>query len=185
MHLVVLNTGSFGHSLTGKELGLSVVRAPAYSSFNLDPDDERANARFIPRQDQGEHELSWQVMVGGRFDETRVSRAAQVFSTLPVWQVYYPQPERVEGQRRAQVSGTIVDDDQVQVVALKRSQKGGQLIVRLQNTSARDREVTVRVKPFRGKIKVRIGRYGLTTLAVKRSGKKLQWQEVDLVERRP
>jgi hypothetical protein len=36
-------------------------------------------------------------MVGGRFDETRVSRAAQVFSTLPVWQVYYPQPERVEG----------------------------------------------------------------------------------------
>jgi alpha-mannosidase len=84
VHLVVLNTGSFGHSLTGKELGLSVVRAPAYSSFNLDPDDERANARFIPRQDQGEHELSWQVMVGGRFDETRVSRAAQVFSTLPV-----------------------------------------------------------------------------------------------------
>jgi hypothetical protein len=56
--------------------------------------------------------------------------------------------------------------------------------VRLQNTSARDREVTVRVKPFRWKIKVRIGRYGLTTLAVKRSGKKLQWQEVDLVERR-
>ena len=83
MHLVVLNTGSFGHSLTGKELGLNVVRAPAYSSFNLGPDDERANARFIPRQDQGEHELSWQ-MVGGRFDETRVSRAAQVFSTLPV-----------------------------------------------------------------------------------------------------
>ena len=83
------------------------------------------------------------------------------------------------------MSGTvIVDDDQVQVVALKRSQKGGQLFVRLQDTSARDREVTVRVKPFRGKIKVRIGRYGLTTLAVKWSGKKLPWQEVDLVERR-
>lgn len=53
MHLVVLNTGSFGHSLTGKKLGLNVVRAPAYSSFNLDPDDERANARFIPRQEPG------------------------------------------------------------------------------------------------------------------------------------
>jgi hypothetical protein len=55
----VLNTGSFGHSLTQHELGLNVVRAPAYSSFNLNPDDERDNVRFIPRQDQGEHEMSW------------------------------------------------------------------------------------------------------------------------------
>lgn len=185
VHLAVLNTGSFGHSLTERELGLNVVRAPAYSSFNLDPDDERANARFIPRQDQGEHELTWQVMVGGRFDESRVSRAAQVFSTPPVWQVYYPQPERVERRRRRQVSGTVtVDDDHVQVVALKRSQKGDQLIVRLQNTSARERQVSVSVKPFRGKMKVRIGRYGLATLKVKRGSKKLQWREVDLVERR-
>ncbi len=185
VHLAVLNTGSFGHSLTESELGLNVVRAPAYSSFNLNPDDERANARFIPRQDQGEHELSWQVMVGGRFNEPKVSRAAQVFNTPPVWQVYYPQAEHVERQRRLQVSDTVsVDDDQVQVVALKRSEKGGQLIVRLQNTSARERHVSLRVKPFRRKIKVRIGRYGLTTVAVKRGGKKLVWREADLVERR-
>ena len=83
------------------------------------------------------------------------------------------------------MSGTVtVDDDHVQVVALKRSQKGDQLIVRLQNTSARERQVSVSVKPFRGKMKVRIGRYGLATLKVKRGSKKLQWREVDLVERR-
>lgn len=184
VHLAVLNTGSFGHSLTAKELGLNVVRAPAYSSFNLDPRDERANARFIPRQDQGEHELAWQVMVGGRFNETRISRAAQVFNTPPVWQVYYPQPDKVERTRRAQVRDTVVvDDNNVQVVAMKKSQTGNRLIVRLHNTSSREREVSVQVRPFRGRIKVRIGRYGLATIAVKRGGSKLQWQAVDLVER--
>ncbi|MDA0334612.1 MAG: hypothetical protein O2782_05560 [bacterium] len=184
VHLAVLNTGSFGHSLTAAELGLNVVRAPAYSSFNLNPDDERANARFIPRQDQGEHEMSWQVMVGARFDETRISRAAQVLNTPPVWQVYYPQPDRVERQRRAQVSGTVtVDNKHVQVVALKRSQQGARLIVRLQNTSAKARQVAMQVKPFRGRIKLHVGAYGLTTVAVGRTGKKLQWCEVDLVER--
>jgi hypothetical protein len=54
VHLTV--QGSFGHSLKEKELALNLLRAPAYSSFNLNPDDKRANSRFIPRQDQGEHE---------------------------------------------------------------------------------------------------------------------------------
>jgi alpha-mannosidase len=184
VHLAVLNTGSFGHSLTAAELGLNVVRAPAYSSFNLNPDDERSNARFIPRQDQGEHEMSWQIMVGARFDESRISRAAQVFNVPPVWQVYYPQPDKVERRRRQQVGATVtVDDRHVQVVALKKSQTGGKLIVRLQNTSSRARQVTVRVKPFRGTIRLRVGAYRLASVAVQRTGSKLLWREVDLVER--
>ena len=184
VHLAVLNTGSFGHSLTDGELGLNVLRAPAYSSFNMNPNSERHNRRFAPRQDQGEHEVAYQVLVGKRFDETRVSRAAQVFNVPPVWQVFYPQPERVERRRRQSLTDTVtVDDANVQVVALKRSEKGDRLIVRLQNTSAREREVTVRVKPFRQGMRVRLGRYGLATLAVKRGGKKLSWSEVDLVER--
>lgn len=184
-HLTVLNTGSFGHSLTEGELGLNVVRSPAYSSFNLDPNDARLNNRFIPRQDQGEHELTWQVVVGARFDESAISRAAQVLNTPPVWQVYYPQPETVDRRRRAQVADTVtVSSRHVQVVALKKAQTGNRLIIRLQNTSARAQDVTIRVKPFRGSIPLTVSPYGLATVAVRRGGSKLQWQEVDLVERR-
>jgi alpha-mannosidase len=185
VHLAVLNSGSFGYSHTGRELALNVVRSPAYSSFNLDPKDPRANARFVPRQDQGEHEVAWQVLVGGRFSETRVSRAAQVFSTPPVWQVYYPQPDKVDRRRRAQVQETVtVDDAHVQVVALKKAHTGNRLIVRLQNTSATSRQVTLRVKPFRGSAKVTIEPYGLATVAVRKGGTSLKATPVDLVERR-
>lgn len=184
VHLAVVNNGSFAHSLTARQLAVNVLRAPAYSSFGLDPDDEGANARFAPRHDQGEHEVAWQVLVGGRFDETAVSRAAQVFNTPPVWQVYYPQPEAVDRGRRRAVRETVaVDDPHVQVVALKRAQRGDRLIVRLYNTSGRQREVAVRVQPFREPIRLCIGRYGLATLAVRKGGAKLRWQQVDLVER--
>ncbi|MBT6146868.1 MAG: hypothetical protein HOH74_15635, partial [Gemmatimonadetes bacterium] len=155
-----------------------------YSSFNLDPNDEATNQRFLPRQDQGEHEVSYRILVGKRFSETRVSRAAQILNTPPVWQVYYPQPDRVDKKRRASVTDTvIVDDAHVQVVALKKSQKGNALIVRLQNTSGQSRDISVQVKPHRQKMQLTVGAYGLATIAVNKGGKSLRWREVDLVER--
>ncbi|MBT4613022.1 MAG: hypothetical protein HOC05_23450 [Gemmatimonadetes bacterium] len=183
VHLAVLNTGSFAHSLTERDLGINVLRAPAYSSMNLDPDDVEVNNRFMPRQDQGEHEVGYRILVGKRFDESRISRAAQVFNTPPVWQVYYPQPDRVDRLRRSSVAATVTADDaHIQIVALKRSESGKQLIVRLQNTSSRERDVAIRVKPHRQKIHLKIGSYGLATIAVNKAGRALRWREVDLVE---
>jgi alpha-mannosidase len=183
--LAALNTGSFGHSLTHEELALNLLRSPAYSSFCLNPDDERHNDRFLPRQDQGEHELRFALMVGGRFSEAQVSRAAQVFNVPPLWQVYYPQPEKVDRRRRQEVAGTVsVDDPQVQVVALKKTEKGNELIVRLYNPSAQERQVGVKIKPFAQAIRTKIGKYGLVTLAVGKGGKKLRWRRVNLVEKR-
>lgn len=184
VHLAVVNTGSFGHSLTEGELGLNVLRAPSYSSFNLDPKDEATNRRFLPRQDQGEHEVSYRILVGKRFSETRISRSSQTFNTPPVWQVYYPQPDRVDRRRRDSVTNTVaVADPHVQVVALKKSQKGNALIVRLQNTSGQARDIDLQVKPYRQKMKVHIGAYGLATIRVNKGGKSLRWRKVDLVER--
>lgn len=184
VHLAVVNSGSFGHSLTGRQLAVNLLRAPAYSSFSLDPDDDGANARFAPRHDQGEHELAFQVLVGRRFDETVVSRAAQVFNTPPVWQVYYPQPERADRAARRTVTATVaVDDPHVQVVALKRAQRGERLIVRLYNTSGRPRHVGLRLKPFREAIRVQVGAFALATVAVHKGGSRLRWRPVDLVER--
>lgn len=183
VYLAALNTGSFAHSLTTDELALNVVRSPAYSSFNIDPRDERLNNRFAPRQDQGEHEMRYALLVGGRFDEGRISRAAQVLNTPPVWQVYYPQPEKVERRRRLEVAGTVrVDDAQVQVVALKKAEAGQELIIRLYNPSGQERQVEVQVKPFRGSVRTTLGAYGLATVAVRRGGKALVWRRVNLVE---
>jgi alpha-mannosidase len=185
VHLAIANTGSFAHSLTPDELAINVMRSPAYSSFNINPNDAQLNNRFAPRQDQGEHEMRYEVLVGGRFNETTISRAAQVLNSPPVWQVYYPQAEKVDRQRRNSAVDTVrVDDKNVQVVALKKAEKGNELIMRLQDTLGRARTVQVYVKPYRQAIKINIGKYALATLAIKRNAKKLSWREVNLVEQK-
>lgn len=179
----VANTGSGAHSLTQKEWAMSVLRSPAYSSFNINPNDARLNNRFLPRQDQGEHEVAYEVIVGGRFDEAAVSQAAQALNTPPVWQVYYPQGDVVDVKQRKQIAETVVvSDKNVQAVALKKAENSDEMIVRLQNLSGRERGISVMVKPFRGKIAVTIGKFGLITLAIKKAGKTLRWREVNLVE---
>jgi hypothetical protein len=57
-------------------------------------------------------------------------------------------------------------------------------IVRLQDTLGRAREVILRVKPYKAAIKIKMGKYGLATLAVKRNAKRLSWPEVNLVEQK-
>lgn len=183
VYLAVLNTGSGAHSLTQDELALNVLRAPAYSSFNLNPNDEKLNNRFIPRQDQGEHELRFAFHIGRRFNETEISRAAALLNVPPVWQVYYPQPVKADPKRRASLTDTVVvNDNSVQIVALKKSEDGDDLIVRLQNTASRTRNIQVRVKPYRQAIRTAIDKYGLLTLAIRKGSGKLQWRRVNLVE---
>ncbi len=178
------NAWSSAHSFTGDHLAVNVLRSPAYSSFNISPDDERLNGRFLPRQDQGEHEMSYRIRVGKTFRESDVVRDATALNRPPVWQVYYSQPEKVDRGRRTRFAETIaVDDREVHVVAVKKAEKGQALIVRLQNTSRRERQVTVRVKPQRGSIKIVIGKYGLTTLKIHKGETRLRWREVNLMER--
>ena len=180
----IANTGSGAHSLTKTEWAVNVLRSPAYSSFNINPGDARLNNRFLPRQDQGEHEMRYEIILGRRFDETAVSRTAQALNTPPIWQVYYPQGASVETKRRPNLTETVaIADEQVQIVALKKAEHGEALIVRLQDTGGKDRDITLRVKPFQGLIKTHIRAFGLITLSIKKGGKKLSWREVNLVER--
>ena len=103
----------------------------------------------------------------------------------PVWQVYYPQPDRPDAKARAQLVDTVaVDDGHVQVVALKKAEEGNHLIVRLQETGGRGRPITIRVKPYRERIRTSIAKHSLLTLCIRRGARKLTWREVDLVERR-
>ena len=159
------------------------MRSPAYGSFNIDPDDELLNGRFLPCQDQGEHEMSYRVVVGTSFRESKIHKAVATLNALPIWQVYYPQPTKSEPCRRSDLAETIsVDDRDVHVVGVKRADKGNAMVIRLQNTSTNPREVRVRVKPFREAICLSVARYGLATLKVQKGGTRLQWQEVNLVE---
>lgn len=183
--IAVANTGSGAYSLAANTWALNVLRSPAYAASLNSPTNEKLQNRFLPRHDQGEHEMRYTVHLGSRFRETDISRAAQVLNVPPVWQVYYPQPEKPNRKRRLNIGETVVvHDPHVQVVALKKAEKGNDLIIRLQDTLGREREISLEVKPHRGTIRTTIGKHGLATLAVRRGGKKLAWRRVNLVEQR-
>ena len=181
--LAVANTGSGAYSLTEKEWGISVLRSPAYSSFYSIRGNKDLQSRFLPRHDQGEHEMRYVLLIGKRFRETEISRAAQVLNVPPVWQVYYPQPTKPDRKRRGRPDETVVlDDANVQIVALKKSEKGNKLIVRLQDTLGRRRAISLRVRPYTGRIRTTIEPFGLLTIAIQKGAKTLRWKLVNLVE---
>ncbi len=184
--LAVASTGSSAHSLTQQGvLQLNVLRSPAYASFNLKPQSEWAHRRFMPRQDIGGHEMCYAVMPAGRFDEATVRKLSALLNMPPVWQVYYPQSARPVRARRAAFAETVtVDCKDVQVAALKRSEDGRHLVVRLLNAAGGERRVKLKVKPYREVMELQLGAYALQTVMVRRGGKRLDWHLADLVERR-
>ncbi len=183
-HLTVLNDSSYAHALCDGTLWIDSLRTPAYSSFNLGPADDWRHACIRPRMDIGEHELRFALLPGARCREADLRRAADAFNRPPHCQIYFPQPERVERRRRTLPADTItVEDPAVQITALKRSENGRELIVRLLETGGRPRRVTLHVKPYRKSIRLEIGAHRLASVAIAR-GRELRWRQVDLVERK-
>ena len=70
----------------------------------------------------------------------------------------------------------------MQIAALKKSEVGNGLIVRLQEVDGRGGEVGIRVKGFRKKASVSIGPYELKTVRFTRNRDGFSCRELNLVE---
>ena len=103
-YVALLNDGVHSYSFYRNTLYLTLLRAPAYSSSDLSPALDAHRDRYWPRQDQGEHEIRYRVLFGERFDESDVSRAAQIMNVPPTWMVYFPAGEGGPPARRMSLS---------------------------------------------------------------------------------
>jgi alpha-mannosidase len=190
--LAVLNDGSFGCSLSGRRLYLNVLRSCAYACANLQAGDERHERRYIPRQGQGEQQVTFRLLPGRRFDESAVRRQADILNVPPVWQVYHPSPDGAEGRPQVPARGEAapagvplleVRPAGVHLVALKRSERGDSLIVRLLETRGRKSRYEVRLAGEAGPVTGRLEPWSLKTLEIgRRSDGRLTVTEVNLVE---
>lgn len=179
--LAIASTGTAGAALPAEDntLYLNVLRSPAYASFGLRAGDWR-HQRFLPRHDQGEHEVRWRLMVGRRLSEGAVRDLAEDLCQPPATQVFYP--TGTKGPRHDPQDLVTVADSSLRLVALKRSEAGDELVVRLFNTTAKPVASTVRVAGWQRPIPVQVGAYGLLTLGL-RPGRAGRWRRLDLVER--
>jgi len=180
--LTTINNGSFAHNLTKRSLCLNVLRTPAYASFGVPAGSPFSDKRFLPRHDQGEHEVSFQFMFSRSFRERTVTQAAAALNVPPYYQVYFPAKEQTSRSSLLKTQPITVSADNVQIVAVKKSEHGNALVLRLQELSGRDTDVQLRFAGSRGTIRTSVKAYGLQTLKITRKSNKVTGKETNLVE---
>ncbi len=178
--IVAINHGTFGHSFTKKSLALNLLRSPAYASFNLRPDNPQHADRFEPRQDQGEHVFRHRFIFSHHFVEHEAVEAAAVANMEPIVQVYFPNKGfPAKATLRPPIE---VQPSHVHIVAIKRSESGNKLVVRLHNLSSADTIAELRVAGLHDTIKMPISAFRLKSILISRVDDKLLIEDTSLVE---
>ncbi len=178
----VINSSSYAHNLTHDTLAISVLRSPAYTSFNIQPNDPHNDNRFAPRQDQGEQQVSYELCWGVKLDEKLITQRAAIFNAGAFCYVYYPDPLQPESRYiAADESPLTVTPNHVQIVAVKKALQEDALVVRLQEVSGKKVAGSLSLAGFKP-VPIEIKPYGLATWIIRRKGKAIQASPCNLVE---
>ena len=125
--LHVLNNGTYACDLKDNELRLSLLRSPAYSALTDGKSEFVPQDRFSPRIDQGERLFRFRIGAGHAEERlSHVDREALVFNEAPMAVSFFPSEQQEPAGMLLQLT-----DDAVQVTAVKKSQHGNDLVVRL------------------------------------------------------
>ena len=164
--------------MSAGEVRVSLLRAPAYAGHPVDDVTPIVRQdRFEPRMDQGEHVFRFWLN-GGRAAERQaaIDREASIRSDGLMALCAFP-----SGAGQPALPGVVVDDPSVRLGALKMSESGDRLVIRLFEPTGAARAVRLRVPPIGLDIEVALGAFELKTLAVDLATGTVA--ETDLLER--
>ena len=165
--LTCINEGSYGSDFSAGGLRLTLLRSPAYScgppEQGLPLDD-----RFSPRIDQGERLFRFWLNLGPVKNRlARVDREALVKNEKPWGMCFFP-----PGQGQKCKPAVILEDDSIQLAAMKLAESSNDYIVRLFEPTGKARSTTMRLPWMKRRIKIDLGRFEIKTLRINaRSGK--------------
>ena len=139
--LSVLNDGTYACDFKDNELRLSLVRSPAYSALTDGKSEFVPQDRFSPRIDQGERLFHFRINAGNATERlSHVDREALVFNEAPMAVSFFPSGQDVPAGELLRLT-----DDVVQVTAVKKSQQGNILVVRLFEPTGYDRSTRLQI----------------------------------------
>lgn len=175
--LTILNEGVYGSDFSSGEVRLSLLRSPAHAADPDGPALPPVQDRAIPRIDQGEHLFRFILEAGPRENRmTQVERAAAAFNEKPFVLPYFP-----PGQERKAAPAIFLNGSAVVLSAMKKSEDGEDLILRLHEPTGKDREADL-VLPFaQARIRLVFKPFEIKTLRF--NPKSGRFREVDLLER--
>jgi alpha-mannosidase len=182
--LTIVNNGSFAHSIRNNRLYCNILRSPAYSSFGLKPELAIHAQRALPRQDQGEHSVSWRIDLAREFNEAGIRRAADLLNAPPEVLVYYPGGEGSSESVPRKLSFISLSRENVFITAVKKAEKRNALIIRIQEASGKrtcyEMKIEGQSRGFHGEI----GAYQVKTLLVGKNRGNPRFEEVNFIEER-
>jgi alpha-mannosidase len=175
--LTIINDGTYGSDYTDGEVRISLLRGAAHAADPSGPHIPPVQDRAIPRIDQGERLFHFRLQAGSREERFEaVEREALGFSERPYVLPYFP-----PGEGRKAAPAARLSDSVVVLTAMKKSEDGKALIIRLFEPTGRAR-TTVLTLPFAGvRTRLSLKPFEIKTLQFNPRNKK--FREVDLLER--
>jgi alpha-mannosidase len=137
--------------------------------------------RFVPRQEQGEHEgIDFGFVFDHTPDESKLSRLAAQFNVPPQVFVYYPRQNKAKNRESLPESFLQVLPAGIRITAIKKAEKGNFLLVRLQELTGQKTTAALYLKSLKKKIEIEIDAWSLQTLKIHR--KTGEFLKVNLIE---
>ena len=177
--LTCINDGIYGSDFSKDGLSLSLLRSPVYSAH---PDDDGEiflpQDRYSPRIDHGARHFNFWFN-GGRVKERlrKIDREALVKNEKPFALSFFP-----NGNGKKTKPIAVLDDDAVQITAIKRAESNNDLIIRLFEPTGKARKVTLTMPVIGKKRKITLQGFEIKTLRL--SSKNGNLTCVDLLERK-
>jgi len=174
--LTFINDCVYGSDFAGNELRISLLRSPAHSA---DPAEGRPMSfqdRYIPRIDQGERTFHFWIN-GGHLKERleQIDREALARNEKPFILSYFP-----PGKGKRAKQAVVLSDKASQITALKKSEKGNDLIIRLFEPTGKKRTTVLSLPFAEAKTKITLKGFEIKTLRF--NPKTRKFQETDLLE---
>ena len=174
----VVNDRTYGFDVEGGELRCSLLRSAAHAAHPVADDIPIVpHDRFIPRIDQGERVFRFWISAGPAADRlARIEREAALLNEPPVVLCCYPTGEGTEPR-----PPVLLDNPALQLTALKQSEDGRRLVLRLFESSGKPQRTRLTL-PVPDLIHdLEFGPFEIKTLAVDPETREIR--ETDLLER--
>ena len=140
--LTLVNDMTYGFDVADGEIRLSLLRAPAYAGHPVDDVTPIVRQdRFEPREDQGEHVFRFWLDAGPAHERLQaIDRESAIRTEGLMALCAFP-----SGDGAPPLPGVHLDDDVVRLAALKLSEDGGALVLRLFEPTGLARNTRVRI----------------------------------------
>jgi alpha-mannosidase len=176
--LTLVNDTTYGFDVATGEVRLSLLRAPAYAGHPVDDVTPIVRQdRFEPREDQGEHVFRFWLDAGPARDRLEaIDREAAIRTEGVMALCAFP-----SGAGAPALPGVHLEHDVVRLAALKMSESGGALVLRLFEPTGMSRDTRVRIPALGLEFPVALGPFELRTLLVDLATRTVS--RADLLER--